>query len=255
MIKKSIRESKSPPISDLLDVLAIAAWGILLLKYWLTEKLGLLVHPRYFWVSNVTGFVLLLIAAFKFWGLLRQQKTPMPKVQHLTLFPPGWTSWLLLLTALLGLLITPRPLTISAATQQELADSFSSSRIKPQAFQSSVRSDERSLIDWVRTLAALPEPDLYTGQKVKVQGFAVHLPELPDQYLTITRFVIGHCALDAYPVGLPVQLTTSRQSYSPNTWLEVEGQMITEDLGGKRQLTIQAKSLKPIPEPKNPYEY
>jgi uncharacterized membrane protein YcgQ (UPF0703/DUF1980 family) len=31
--------------------------------------------------------------------------------------------------------------------------------------------------------------------------------------------------------------------------------MTTETLLGKRQLTIAAKSLKPIPEPKNPYDY
>jgi len=83
----------------------------------------------------------------------------------------------------------------------------------------------------------------------------VHLTKLPDQYLLITRFVIAHCALDAYPVALPVRLTQSRKAYPPDTWFEIEGQMITADLEGKRQLTIQAQSLKPIPEPKNPYEY
>jgi uncharacterized repeat protein (TIGR03943 family) len=67
--------------------------------------------------------------------------------------------------------------------------------------------------------------------------------------------VIAHCALDAYPVALPVRLTQSRKAYPPDTWFEIEGQMITADLEGKRQLTIQAQSLKPIPEPKNPYEY
>ena len=83
----------------------------------------------------------------------------------------------------------------------------------------------------------------------------VHLTKLPNQYLLIARFVIAHCALDAYPVALPVQLTQNREAYAPDTWLEIEGQMITAELEGKRQLTIQAKSLKPIPEPKNPYEY
>jgi uncharacterized membrane protein YcgQ (UPF0703/DUF1980 family) len=31
--------------------------------------------------------------------------------------------------------------------------------------------------------------------------------------------------------------------------------MITDTLAGKRQLVIQATSLKPIAEPKNPYNY
>jgi uncharacterized repeat protein (TIGR03943 family) len=67
--------------------------------------------------------------------------------------------------------------------------------------------------------------------------------------------VITCCAADAYPVGLPVKLNQSRKAYSADSWLEVEGQMATENIGGKRQLTIIASSLKPIPEPKNPYEY
>jgi uncharacterized repeat protein (TIGR03943 family) len=224
-----------------------------MLKYWLTGKLGLLVHPRYFWLIIATGLALLLIAAFRTRGLLWKHQTA--KVQHLTLFPPGWSSGLLLLTALLGLLVTPHPLKSQAAVQQGLADSVVSTRIQSQAFRSSVRPEEKSLVDWARTLAVYPEPDAYIGQKAKVQGFVVHSTKLPDQFLLITRFVIGHCALDAYPVGLPVQLTQSRQAYPPDTWLEIEGQMITADLEGKRQLAIQAKSLKPIPEPKNPYEY
>lgn len=253
MTKRAGNSFKFIQILDWLDVLAISAWGVLLLQYWLTGKLGLLVHPNYFGLVIATGFALLLIAAFRVGGLW--QKHPKPRMQHLTLFPPGWSSGLLLLTALLGLLVTPQPLASQAAVQLGLADSFVSSRIQPQAFQSSVRPEEKSLVDWARTLAVYPEPETYIGQTAKVQGFVVHLNKLPDQYFLITRFVIAHCAIDAYPVGLPVQLTQSRKAYSPDTWLEIEGQMITANLEGKRQLTIQAKSLKPIPEPKNPYEY
>lgn len=253
MATRAVQSFKFPRILDWLDVLAITAWGILLLQYWLTGKLSLLVHPNYFGLIIATGVAFLLIAAFKTKGLW--QKRPQPKMQHLTLFPLGWSSGLLLLTALLGLLITPHPLASQAAVQQGLADSFVSSRIQPQAFRSSVRSQEKSLVDWARTLAVYPEPETYTGQKAKVQGFVVHLTKLPDQYLLITRFVIAHCALDAYPVGLPVQLTQSRKAYPPDTWFEIEGQMITVNLEGKRELAIQAESIKPIPEPKNPYEY
>lgn len=255
MTTKSARLPKLLRFSDWLDVLAISTWGVLLLKYWLTGKLGLLVHPRYFWLIIATGFVLLLIAALKTWELLQKPLYVKQQVQHLTLFPPGWSSGLLLLTALLGFLIAPQPLTSSAAVQQGLADSLISTRTQPQTFRSSKKSEEKSLVDWARTLAVYPEPDNYIGQKVKVQGFAVHLPELPDSYLIISRFVIAHCALDAYPVGFPVQLTSSRQAYPPDTWLEIEGQMITAELQGKRQLAIQAQSLKPISEPKDPYQY
>ena len=137
-------------------------------------------------------------------------------MQHLTLFPPGWSSKVLLVTALLGLLVKPQPLASQAAVLQlGLADSVASTRIQRQAFRSSVRSSERSLVDWARTLAVYLEPDAYIGQKVKVQGFVVHIAKLPGQYLLITRFVIAHCALDAYPVGIPVQVPQSRKAYHP----------------------------------------
>jgi uncharacterized repeat protein (TIGR03943 family) len=107
----------------------------------------------------------------------------------------------------------------------------------------------------VRTLNVYPEPDAYTDQAVKVQGFAVHPTDLPPQYLMITRFVITCCAADAYPVGLPVKLKENRTAYPADSWFEVEGKMITETFKGKRQLTIDANSLKKIPKPNNPYFY
>ncbi|MFN7658715.1 MAG: TIGR03943 family protein, partial [Dolichospermum sp.] len=48
-----------------LDVVAIAAWGILMLKYWLTGKLYLLIHPDYFWLAIVGGIGLLIVGFFK----------------------------------------------------------------------------------------------------------------------------------------------------------------------------------------------
>jgi uncharacterized repeat protein (TIGR03943 family) len=90
---------------------------------------------------------------------------------------------------------------------------------------------------------------------VKVQGFAVHPPDLPPEYLMISRFVITCCAADAYPVGLPVKLKENRATYPADSWFEVEGRMITENFKGKRQLTIEANSLKKIPKPANPYYY
>ncbi len=245
-----------------LDVAAILAWGILMLKYWLTGKLRLLIHPDYFWLVIAGGFGLLVLGTLRAQSLLptlrrsRSSRVILPQtVQHITLFPPGWSSTLLLVTAMLGFMITPRVFTSSTAIQRGVADTLSMTRSNPVAFRSAKPPQQRSLIDWVRTLNVYPEPDTYTGQKVKVQGFVIHPQNMPDQYLMLARFVITCCAADAYPVGLPVKLTTSRTAYAPDTWLEIEGEMITETLAGKRQLTIQASSLKPIPEPKNPYDY
>lgn len=241
-----------------LDVVAIAAWGVLLLNYWLSEKLFLLIHPNYIGLTVAAGVFLLIVSGLKGLFLLlnnRNRQTSVP-MQHMTLFPPGFGSLLLLAVAIAGLLITPRAFASQTALDRGVTDAITLTRVKPQSFRAATRPEDKTLIDWIRTLQVYPEPDAYTGQKAKVQGFVVYPPKLSEQYLLITRFVITCCAADAYPVSLPVKLTTGdRKSYSPDSWLEIEGQMLTETLDGNRQLTIQAQSLKSIPEPKNPYNY
>lgn len=257
----SIQNSKSKIQNQLLpwlDVFAITAWGILILKYWLTGKLNLLIHPDYFWLVNL-GAVGFLIVGFskgvQLWHRRRRYEAPNTQPQHINLFPPGWGSGLLLTTAILGLIISPRVFASQTALDRGVTELLGATRSQPQAFRATVRPEQRSLIDWVRILNVYPEPDAYTGQKVKVQGFVIHPPELSKDYLLLARFVITCCAADAYPAGLPVQLPDNRDQYPADMWLEVEGQMITENVANKRQLTIKATSLKKIPQPKNPYSY
>lgn len=239
-----------------LDILAITAWGILLLKYWLTNKLNLLIHPNYFRLVVTAAFGLLIISFFKIketWQRRRYEVTA--NFQHINLFPPGWGSALLLVTAVLGFIITPQVFASDKALQRDFSELLGSTRVKPQAFRASVAPEQRSLVDWVRMLNIYPEPDRYQGNKVKVQGFVIHPPDLGKEYLFLARFVLTCCAADAYPVGLPVKLKETRDQYPPDTWLEVEGEMTTETIADKRQLTIAASSLKKIPQPKNPYSY
>jgi uncharacterized repeat protein (TIGR03943 family) len=242
-----------------LDVAAILCWGSLFLKYWLTQKLNLLIHPDYTGLVIAGGFGLLLIGSWRGLQLLNRKRSPQKNqdataASHVKLFPLGWSSLLLIVTALIGLTFTPRIFNSQAAIQRGVTDTVAVTRSNPQAFRSSAKPEERTLIDWIRTLNVYPEPDSYTGQKVNVQGFVIHSPNLAEQYLLISRFVITCCAADAYPVSLPVKLSESRNAYPPDTWLQIEGQMITEVLDGKRQLTIEAKKLSRIPEPQNPYD-
>lgn len=246
-------------VAPWLDVLAIVAWGGLFLKYWATGKLYLLIHPNYMWLTVAAGVALLIVGGLQTVTLIRQRLKRVRQsgqtTQHITLLPSGWSSVLLLVVAILGLVISPRAFASQTALDRGVTDTLTMTRVKPQAFRASSNSEDKSIIDWVRTLTVYPEPDAYTGQKVKVQGFVIHPPTLSSQYLLISRFVITCCAADAYPISLPVKLSRSRDAYKTDSWQEVEGQMITETLDGKRQLVIEAKALKSIPEPKNPYNY
>jgi len=241
-----------------LDTLALITWGILLIKYTATGQLKLLIHPNYFGLVFITGITLLSLGIFKTQQLIKNNYQPQNSETHLTIFPPGWGSGLLVTTALIGLLINPRILTSETALQRGVSESLPLTREQPQTFRITTKPEERTLIDWVRTLNAYPEPDAYNGQKAKVEGFVIHLPQLPENYILIARFVITCCAVDAYPIGIPVKLNENRSLYPPDTWLEIQGTMLTESLPQspeKRQLVLVANSLKKIPTPANPYDY
>ncbi|HEY9648188.1 MAG TPA: TIGR03943 family protein [Chroococcidiopsis sp.] len=247
-----------------LDIAAITAWGMLLLKYWITGKINILLHPDYVWLAIATGIFLLALGGLKTWQHWQQRSLRAATATaadgaspplHISLLGPGVGSTMLLLVALVGLGFTPQPFASEVAMNRGVTDTLTMTRSQPQAFRSNTRPEDRAIIDWVRTLNVYPEPDAYAGQPVKVDGFAIHRSDLPTNYLMISRFVITCCAADVYPVGLPVKLTGDRSAYPADQWFRVEGSMITETLADQRQLVIEAKSLTPIPTPANPYEY
>jgi uncharacterized repeat protein (TIGR03943 family) len=234
---------------------ALGLWGALFLYYWRSGKLGLLIHPNYFGLSIGAGFVLLAISSFNIIRMAKQQRQTDAREQHQTLLPPLFMSGILLFAAIVGFLIAPKPFVSDTAIQRGLQDSAIVTRVRPQSFRVNRSSESRSLIDWIRTLDVYPEPDAYAGQKVSVDGFVVYTKNLPQGYLTLTRFVITCCAADVYPVGLPVRFTQPKSEVPADGWFKVQGKMMTETLNGKRQAVIQANVIEPIPEPKNPYAY
>ncbi|MGR3276448.1 MULTISPECIES: TIGR03943 family putative permease subunit [Acaryochloris] len=253
MTAKRMRTKLLPYLSEGLATLALCLWGILILQYWRSGKLGLLIHPNYYGLTLAAGCFLLMLTSLQILKLWRR-RVPM-RSQHLSLLSPPVMSGIMLTAALIGLLVTPRPFTSQTAIQRGLQDKTMVTRASPQAFRTTSQPENRTLLEWIRTLDVYPEPDAYAGQKVNVDGFVVYPEDLSDNYFTLTRFVISCCAADAYPVGLPVKLKQSRKTYAVDSWLAIQGEMVTETLNGQRQLVIQAQTLKSIPEPDNPYYY
>lgn len=244
-----------------LDTSALLLWGVLLLKYWFSGQIYYLLHPDYVWLTILAAIALLGIGGFQVWNYITQQKRrslfrqSAAAAQHISILPAGLGSGILVAIACLGLLYTPRPFASDIALQRGVTDTLMMTRSQPQAFRVSNRPEERSLLDWIRTINVYPEPDEYSGDPVNVEGFVVYPPELPEGYLMISRFIITCCAADAYPVGLPVRVTGDRTQYPADEWFRVEGAMTTETLNGQRQLVIEGDSLESIPTPRNPYDY
>jgi uncharacterized repeat protein (TIGR03943 family) len=244
-----------------MDTLALLLWGILLLKYWISGQIYYLLHPDYIWLAVSGGIGLLILGL---WQVIRfvSQLRPNARLSqqgsaplaHMTVLPAGFGSGLLIVIACVGLVYTPRPFASDIALQRGVTDTLSMTRSQPQEFRVSNQPEDRSLLDWIRTISVYPEPDAYTGDPVIVEGFVVYPPNLPNDYLMISRFIITCCAADAYPVGLPVKIEGDRTQFPADKWFQVQGSMITETLDGKRQLVIKSDSLEPIPTPRNPYD-
>jgi uncharacterized repeat protein (TIGR03943 family) len=235
------------------DTVALLLWGLMILRYWWTGRLAVLLHPDYHWLAIGAGWTLLGMAIWR--GLALIQSRQRLDTPHIALLPRQWSLAVLLLVAVFGLIYVPRPFASDAALARGIADPVGLTRSQPQRFARNTPPEERSLIDWIRILNVYPEPDAYTGNPVNVTGFVIHPPEWSDTYMMAARFVLTCCAADAYPVGLPVKLSASRQTFPPDSWVSVQGEMMTETLDGQRRLVILPTDIRAVPEPKNPYEF
>ncbi|MDB9378097.1 TIGR03943 family protein, partial [Nodularia sphaerocarpa CS-585A2] len=112
-----------------LDALAVTTWGILMLQYWISGKLYLLIHPNFFGLVIGCGIAFLIIGSLKMRELWQQRRrVNTSNLQHINLFPPGWGSALLLTVAILGLMITPRVFASDTAMQLGVTDLLSTAR-------------------------------------------------------------------------------------------------------------------------------
>ena len=243
-----------------IDGLMLLLWAAMLLRFTVTGKLYLLLHPDYMWLSHLAmglTFGMGMARMWQVWQMMQSsQRQGGPRSQeHIALLPRQISTGLLLAVAVFGLIYTPRPFTSETAFQRGITDVLGQTRSRPQRFVLSGASEDRTIVDWIRTLNVYPEPEAYAGQAVKVSGFVTHIPGWPENIFMITRFVLTCCAADAYPVGLPVELPPGTERPKPDTWLEVTGSMTTQTLDNTRQLVIGEATLTEIPEPRTPYEY
>jgi uncharacterized repeat protein (TIGR03943 family) len=90
------------------------------------------------------------------------------------------------------------------------------------------------------------------GQPVRVTGMVMRSAALEAGEFALLRYAIAHCVADARPVMLLVAAPLS-PDVSPDQWVEIEGVVASREREGDRLVTIVARRITRVEEPRNPY--
>lgn len=221
--------------NTLLRALSLGLWGVVLLQSGISGRLDLLLRAVFHPLVWISGGLLLLLAVVE---LRSHYDTPLPPRQR-------WGLVAGCLVAVAVLLLPPRPSFADLAANRS------------QDFQSEpglnfvVPPGQRSLTEWVRLLRSQPDPNLHEGDPVRISGFVLPMPGERPQ---LARLLVRCCLVDAVPVGLPVIWLPDQVTPEADQWLEVDGVMEKETVGGQTRSVVRAQQVRPIPRPRRPLE-
>lgn len=116
-------------------------------------------------------------------------------------------------------------------------------------------SSKYGIGDWIKRINYDPDLSAYIGKDVHVIGFVHHPSDFTAEMFLVSRFVISCCAVDARPVGLPVLSSDLQSSYAVDSWVEVTGRFITQDINGEQSLVIEPTNITQVDQPATPYIY
>jgi uncharacterized repeat protein (TIGR03943 family) len=157
-----------------------------------------------------------------------------------------------LLPLALGFFVTPRALGSSAlggerVTGLLLAYASGSAPDSPRGEPGEPLHDVGPLLAYLRKVG-----DAGIGRPVRVTGMAVQSDALGAGEFALLRYLIAHCVADARPLALLI-VATAVPDVGPDQWVEVEGEVSSRQRNGDRLVSIVARRITPVDEPRNPY--
>ncbi len=167
-----------------------------------------------------------------------------------------WGVAILLLPALLGVLVQPKPLGANALVNRNInIDSLTSAK-SPESNQldAIATSSERNILDWLYQFQRSGDLSQLNGENVHVIGFVYRDERFDSEQFMVSRFIVSCCVADAAPAGLIVQWPETAE-LKADEWVEVEG---TLQMGKFNDLEIPlliADSVTLIDAPNHPYLY
>lgn len=206
---------------------------VCLVKMSYMGELGLLIHPRYFWLIYTAIAILSLTFFFSPLGKSR-------KVRFSTL---ALTAFFII-----GIFIEIKPLSSNA--QQQVTNYINS---QDQSIRNkyvtnfNVDTSKMKLEELLSVISVDPEPSSYEGNEVKLTGFYF---KNTDGSPMIAKYVLSCCAADARIVGIWL---TEDLELEPDTWIDISGSLTEMNFDGVRSVGIKLEKFNIIETPKSPY--
>jgi uncharacterized repeat protein (TIGR03943 family) len=161
----------------------------------------------------------------------------------------GLTWVVVLLPLVLGLVVAPRALGTSALGGERVTRSPDVAWLSSSGTAAAAREalDDRPLLAYLRRVGSAS-----VGQPVRVTGIVMTSDALGAGEFALLRYAIAHCVADARPVALLVVASTLPAG-RPDQWVEIDGEVASREREGERLVTIVARRITPVEEPRNPY--
>ena len=219
--------------------LLIIATYVLYLGF--SGQLNLYIHPRYIVFTVVMALACLVIM------LSSNSAHRSHKLNHASLIP-------LVIVVAVGVFLPARALTSATFSQRSTDAGSIVTTSGSQSLDSLFAGSSRGLklADWNRVLAANDDPSYYANRTAIISGF-VYDAGYGNDIVFVSRFVLTCCAVDAQPVGVPVEIESWSNEYEEDEWIEVEGTFRQRQTINGEKMVLVPESVVRIEVPENPY--
>jgi uncharacterized repeat protein (TIGR03943 family) len=247
----------------------VARWqGILLALIgivataWLaaTDRLGLYIHPRYFWFTVIMAAIaaVLVVAAFALAPLAEPEShehAPDASTRRSGSIRAALAATIVVGAAFALLVLPPATLTSATATQRSINSTGATLDRNVPVFAGGDTS-QFTVKDWAMLLRQGPDASTFADKTVDVTGFVTASPDDPENVFYVARFVVTCCAVDAQPVGVPVYLPRWAERFAADQWVEASG-VFAPNPGSpsSEALLLTPDELSVVEQPDQPYVF
>jgi uncharacterized repeat protein (TIGR03943 family) len=239
-----------PPLLKSLVLVGLGGYFVLL---WVRGDLNNYVNARYGWLTVLAGLLCFALGihgiSMALRGLRSHAHAGWGDHVHL---PPSWSVLAIVgVPLLLGVLVPSQPLGAQAVDSDRALDVgvFEAAAIP------ATDSLQWTVLDWLRAGSAGGPPERINGKEADLIGFVYRREDDPKGSFVVMRFLMVHCAADAYAVGMPV-LWADAPALPIDSWVRVRG---TVNVGAYRDQTLPILTATfveaNVERPQQPYLY